>query len=691
MRAPAITPRSRRSRLALAGLAAAALPALPILAALSYAVPAAGASPGTALHMPWKEAGLSERQAAAHLLDRFAFGPRPGEVDAVVAMGLDRWLERQLAGDLPDARLAARLAAYPALQMPTAEILHLYPLPGTVLAEARQAGVVPAKNAAAGVPGALDPPGRDKEDKDDVKARVRAFARQRGYRPEKELLGQLMAQKVLRAVGSENQLAEVMTDFWFNHFNVSLTNNRTRPYLLAYERDAIRPNALGRFRDLLGATAHQPAMLLYLDNAQSTATMDAETTMNDEIERRPAARLARARALNNQGGGKKGERGLNENYARELMELHTLGVDGGYTQKDVVEVARAFTGWTVMPPGPARAQAEKRLERVERAGGLGFWQQGEFLFRADVHDAGEKTILGHRFPAGRGIEDGEQVLDLLAAHPATARHLASQLAVRFVSDHPPQALVDRLAEVYRASGGDTKAMIRAIAASPEFWSREALDAKIKSPFELAVSAIRALGGEVAEPRATIEWIGRIGEPLYAYQAPTGYPDRAEAWVNTGSLLNRMNFGLQLAAGRVPGVRVDLAALDGGREPESREQALAVYAKLLLPGRDLAPTLHLLQPMLASPDLARRVDQAAPGDFEKIAEKPSAQPAPTANAANRANGASADEALAMALFGDPLDDRPTKNGRAPLAAPQAPPTPLQQVVGVILGSPEFQRR
>jgi len=661
MRAITITAHPRRSRLGLAILAAAGLPALAALSSpgLAGAAPGSGAPAGASLRLPWKQAGLTERQAAAHLLDRFAFGPRPGEVDAVVAMGLDRWLERQLEGGLPDAKLATRLAAYPALQMSTPELLRLYPLPATVLAEARQAGVVPAKDAGAGAQAAAAQGDLDKED---VKAKVRAFARQQGYRPEKELLGQLTAQKVLRAVYSENQLAEVMTDFWFNHFNVSSTNDKTRPYLLAYERDAIRPNALGRFRDLLGATAHQPAMLLYLDNAQSTARPDAETTMADQMAdrmaRRPAGRFG-ARRLAANAGGKKCERGLNENYARELMELHTLGVDGGYTQQDVVEVARAFTGWTVVPPGPARARVEQRLERAERAGGLGFWQQGEFLFRADVHDAGGKTILGRRFPAGRGVEEGEQVLDLLAAHPATARHIASQLAVRFVSDHPPQALVDRLAEVYRASGGDTKAMIRAIAASPEFWSREALAAKIKSPFELAASAIRALGGEVGEPRAAIEWIGRIGEPLYAYQAPTGYPDRAEAWVNTGSLLNRMNFGLQLAAGRVPGVQVDLAALNGGHEPESREQALAVYAGLLLPGSDLAPTLKLLQPMVTSPDLARRVDQAAPATTEKPVEKP----------------------------GDGATGKPA----ARAAVPQAPPTPLQQVVGVILGSPEFQRR
>jgi uncharacterized protein (DUF1800 family) len=326
-------------------------------------------------------------------------------------------------------------------------------------------------------------------------------------------------------------------------------------------------------------------------------------------------------------------RGLNENYARELLELHTLGVDGGYTQQDVIEVARAFTGWTVLPPGPRRAEAERRLARVVQAGGqaggrLGFHREGEFLFRADAHDAAAKTVLGTRLPAGRGIEDGEQVLDLLAVHPSTAKHLATKLAVRFVSDKPPQALVDRLAAVYLKSGGQVRPVLVAIAESPELWSRDALGAKIKSPFELAASALRGLGAEVEDPRDTLRWIADMGQRLYAYQAPTGFPDRAEAWVNTGSLLNRMNFGLQLAAGRVRGVDFDLAALNGGREPESRDEALKAYAARLLPGRDLEPALALLQPMVNDPDLAKKVEQS---------------------------------------------------------------TAVEQVVGVILGSPEFQRR
>ncbi|MES1243322.1 MAG: DUF1800 domain-containing protein [Acidobacteriota bacterium] len=522
-----------------------------------------------ALHLPWKEAGLTEREAAAHLLNRFAYGPRPGEVDAVVKMGLDRWFERQLAAGLPDRRLDERLDRLPALDLSATEM---------ALADM----------------------------------------------PRRELAGQLLAQKLWRAVESENQLSEVMTDFWFNHFNVSLTDNQSRAYVLSYERDAIRPNALGSVRDLLEATAKHPAMLLYLDNAQSSAPDEAPTTFTPR--RRPPAEPPMEST-----GRRVRPHGLNENYARELLELHTLGVDAGYTQQDVVEVARAFTGWSVLPPGPRREQVERRLERVGRARGLGFQRDGEFLFRADQHDAAAKTVLGKKLPAGRGIEDGEQVLDLLALHPATARHLASKLAVRFVSDNPPRALVDRLAAVYLKSGGQVRPVLRALVESPELWSREAVGAKIKSPFELAASSLRGLGAEVDEPRDTLRWVSDMGQKLYAYQAPTGFPDRAEAWVNTGSLLSRMNFGLQLAAGRVRGVEFDLAALGGGRgghEPADRKAALREYAGLLLPGRDLKPALALLEPTVADPELPKKVERS---------------------------------------------------------------TAVEQVVGVILGSPEFQRR
>ncbi|HLX07021.1 MAG TPA: DUF1800 domain-containing protein [Thermoanaerobaculia bacterium] len=674
-----------------------------------------------ASRLPWREAGLGERQAAAHLLNRFAFGPRPGEVDQVVAAGLDRWFEQQLGAALPDPNLEARLAALPALAMSQADMVRIYKNPGQVLAAAVKEGVIRKEDlaaaqsdqrlkrlyaagnfdgnangrgrnggaggnsaAAAGeVADAAAGAGGAESDRPELRARLLAFARNQGYRPERELDDQLLTQKLLRAAESQNQLREVMTDFWFNHFNVSQTNGRARPYLLSYERDAIRPKALGTVRGLLEATSHHPAMLYYLDNAESTAAPDEPTLFGDEMQEMRAARRPRgpARQPNVPQG-----RGLNENYARELMELHTLGVDGGYTQKDVIEVARAFTGWTVLPSGPAREGIEKRLDKARRFGGLGFQVDGDFLFRADMHDSAVKKVLGRTLPPGRGIEDGEEVLDLLAGHPSTARHLATQLAVRFVSDRPPRQLIDRLVATYDRTGGDVRALLRTLAQSPEFWSPEAVGAKVKSPFELAVSAVRASGAHVEEPRQLLDWIRRMGEPLYAYQAPTGYPDRADAWVNTGSLLNRMNFGLQFASQRIGGLDMDLPSLHDGPEPESREAALRTYAALLLPGRDLAATLRLLGPLVSDPAVAHRIDEAAPK--EALPALPARDDGDEMVAAGGLEGAGAGG-------GRQVRGGRQGGGPAPLAAlagvPRHSPTPIEQVVGMVLGSPEFQRR
>jgi uncharacterized protein (DUF1800 family) len=689
------------------------LAALGLAAAATNPPPAPAGRPG-ALRMPWREAGWSEREAAAHLLDRFAFGARPGEVDRVVAMGLDRWLETQLAAGLSERAVERRMAHLDALDMSAAEMARRFPRPPMVLAEARRAGVIGERPAA--------PDAMAEGEREQMRGAVLRWAREQGYRSERELVGQLMTQKLYRALYAENQLAEVLADFWFNHLNVSLTDPRTRGYLLAYERDAIRPHVLGRFRDMLGETARHPAMLVYLDNAQSSAAEGVPTTAGRAMERMGAGGRRRVRdpervptvrrgglgspeypgmppgAEGGESGAAAGTepsaadpanpqrrqrpRGLNENYARELLELHTLGVDGGYTQQDVVEVARAFTGWTLLPAGGNRRRAERRLTRLSGMGarmgdGLGFEVDGEFLFRADLHDAGAKTILGQRFAAGGGVEEGRKVLDLLGQHPATAKHLARKLAVRFVADEPPGALVDRLAGVYLQTGGDLRRMVRAIAESPEFWRREARGAKIKSPFELAVSALRALGAEVSDSRAVLGWTARMGQRLYAYAAPTGYPDRAGAWVNTGSLLNRMNFGLQLASGGVRGVRFDLAALNGGREPASREEALGVYAALLLPGRKLDEVIATLKPMANDPDLARRVGAAAPP--------------PQAEAED---GATAGGGDGNRMGGDQRAGRAAgrrARAEARLEVKVDPPTPLEQVVGVILGSPEFQRR
>jgi len=671
--------------------------------------PAQARPSARALEMPWREAGWTARGAAALLLDRLAFGARPGDVDAVLQMGLEAWVERQLAASLPEPTLARRLDRLPALSMSTAEIAATYP-PGFALRNmAIEAGVIDREAFEAAAAGE-----RGGAEAREARRKVAEWMRSEGYRPERELLAQSHAAKLLRAVYAENQLAEVLADFWFNHFNVSLTDPPVRQYLLSYERDAIRPRLLGRFRDLLGATAKHPAMLLYLDNFQSVAAEGQPTTLDREVGRsgprgglggsmggRPgrgrmgapgagmgpdelARRLERRKASN-----PNRPQGLNENYARELLELHTLGVDGGYDQHDVVEVARAFTGWALLPPGERGDRGRRGLEAAQRAGGLGFVRQGDFVFRADAHDAGEKRVLGVTLPAGRGLEDGEQVLDLLAAHPATARHLARKIAVRFVSDAPPDSLVDRLALAYERSGGDLARVMRTLVESPEFWDPAARTAKIKSPFEVAVSALRALGAEIENPFPTVDWISRMGQPLYAYQAPTGFPDGADFWVNTGALLARMNFGLELAAGRVPGVSFDLETPFGPREPESAKAALAAYASALLPERDASATVMQLEPLLDNPELAGRIASRAPPD-------------------ESSPGLSADDA--MAAFDSAPATRPGGAGRLgerdvsrlpalaalfppaePMARAGAAPSLAADLCGLILGSPEFQRR
>jgi uncharacterized protein (DUF1800 family) len=360
----------------------------------------------------------------------------------------------------------------------------------------------------------------------------------------REVVAELTEQKILRAAFSDRQLEEVMTDFWFNHFNVFAGKGPTQEYLTEYEREAIRPHVFGKFRDLLEATAKSPAMLFYLDNWQS-ADPDAQS----------------ARPQTRQGGGffgrpgqnartwgrfpmpmppvapqnpdaPKQKRGLNENYGRELMELHTLGVDGGYTQQDVINVARAFTGWTIAGPR----------------------QGGSFRFEPRMHDAREKVVLGHRIKAGGDQSDGEKVLDILASHPSTAKFISTKLVRRFVSDVPPPGLVDRAAARFRETGGDIREVVRTILASPEFFSADAYRAKVKSPFEFVVSAVRATGTEITDAMPLTLAVRQLGMPLYMCQPPTGYPDKAEAWVNTGALLNRMNFALQLLDGRMRGVQ-----------------------------------------------------------------------------------------------------------------------------------------
>jgi uncharacterized protein (DUF1800 family) len=354
---------------------------------------------------------------------------------------------------------------------------------------------------------------------------------------------ELSQQKIVRAVYSERQLQEVLTDFWFNHFNVDARKGPTRYMLTEYERDAIRPHVLGRFRDLLGATAKSPAMLFYLDNWMSTDPNGSplERTRTNGVRRfdgqgRPVVR-ARPNGQAPPQQVRQRSMGLNENYGRELLELHTIGVDGGYTQKDVTEVARAFTGWTIENP---------------RMG-------GGFRFAPALHDDGEKVVLGHRIKAGGGERDGEAVLDILATHPSTARFISRKLARRFVSDNPPDALVERMTATFRKTDGDLRAVMTVLLTSKEFLVDGAASEKVKNPFEFVVSALRVTGADVQDGRSIVRALQQLGMPLYQCQPPTGYRDTADTWVNAGALVNRMNVALTLASGRMPGISMPAVA------------------------------------------------------------------------------------------------------------------------------------
>jgi uncharacterized protein (DUF1800 family) len=389
-----------------------------------------------------------------------------------------------------------------------------------------------------------------------------------GLQRPQRIMAELQASRILRAVYSERQLQEVMVDFWTNHFNVFAGKGADRWLLPAYDRDTIRPNAMGKFSELLSATAQSPAMLFYLDNFQSVSP-DANRGRGMQRPNAPAQQQ---------------RRGINENYARELMELHTLGVDGGYTQKDVQEVARCFTGWTIFQPrgGGAAVNAMMRGDAARRT-------PGTFFFNPRAHDDGEKTVLGHKIPAGGGLKDGLAVLDILAHHPATAKFIATKLVRHFVSDTPPPALVNRVAAAFTKSDGDIRETLKAIFFSDEFNSPEAYRAKIKRPFELVVSAIRTLGADTNGGPGTHQWIARMGEPLYGFQTPNGYSDAAESWVNTGGLLERMNFGLALAGNRVQGTRVDLAKLNAPEKSKLIDESL----KLIVAGDISAATRETL--------------------------------------------------------------------------------------------------
>jgi uncharacterized protein (DUF1800 family) len=475
----------------------------------------------TALSFPSAAAFPDDEKAIVHVLNRIGFGARPGDMERVRAIGLQRYIEQQLHPDqIDDKAVAARLAGLTTITLSSRDISEKFEQP---LMEARRE----RKQAAAADANAP----RDDRDPARVQVQQRANA----------VIVELAEQKLLRAVYSDRQLQEVLTDFWFNHFNVDARKGRDRFLLTEYERDTIRPRVLGSFRELLGATAKSPAMLFYLDNwlsadpngphppAARSSTLGRQPAFGGRGRGRFQAPMPAAPRPNPAQPANGRRSGLNENYARELMELHTLGVDGGYTQKDVTEVARAFTGWTIDNPR----------------------QGGSFRFEERVHDPGAKTVLGRTIKAGGGIRDGEQVLDLLASHPSTARFISTKLARRFVSDAPPPALVERMAARFRETGGDLRAVMALLLTSPEFLSPDAYRSKVKTPFEFVVSAVRATGADVVDARPLVRSLQDLGMPLYQCQPPTGYKDTADAWTNTGALIGRMNFAVALTSGRMP--------------------------------------------------------------------------------------------------------------------------------------------
>ncbi|MFN2599303.1 MAG: DUF1800 domain-containing protein, partial [Pyrinomonadaceae bacterium] len=650
---------------------------------------------------------MSEDQRVAHVLNRLAFGARPGDAERVRRMGADKWIEQQLHPEtIDDSATEARLAPLEALKLSNGELLAKYPQPNFLIramqregklptdlaqaAAARKVGDAAAKpndttkqpdatmsapnaagampNQPSAIPSALTPAQID-PNRAEYRQAVADYYREHGLQLPQRVTGELQASRIIRAVYSERQLQEVMVDFWTNHFNVYAPKGADRWFLVSYDRDVIRPHAFGKFEDLLVATAESPAMLFYLDNFQSVSP-------NAQPNRRFAGQFNRNPLLNNAAARRdrmpqqpgappappqqRQRRGINENYARELMELHTLGVDGGYTQKDVQEVARCFTGWTIMDPRGA----------ANYAGFVEEGKSGTFYFNPRLHDDGEKIVLGHKIPAGGGMKDGLMVLDILAHHPSTAKFVATKLARKFVMDSPTPELVSRIAAAYTKSDGDIRETLRAVFTSPEFNSPENYRAKIKTPFELAVSAVRALGGDTNGAPAIHQWIAQMGEPLYQYQAPTGYPDTAEHWVNTGALLSRINFALALVSNRIPGTRVDLSrftadAKQGTAADKSR--VVDEFASVILQG-DISPKTKAT--------LLKQLDEAAANPA--AAPQPT-MPAPPANAA--ALNASADAMNA------PLGQR-RAGQRGQLAVNNnAPVTEVARIAALILGSPE----
>lgn len=621
------------------------------------------------IKMPYKKMGLTKQQAAAHLLSRFTMGATPGQVDAVVKQGLENWLAEQLTASIPETDMLNRLPEtnYPALQMSNEQVVNHYVNAGQALRLAVKNQLINKDSLQA-----LNKP--------EYRTQLLQLMKQQGQEPLQELNRQLINQKIIRAAYSPNQLKEVLTDFWFNHFNVSLSKGASQHFVLSYERDAIRPYVTGNFYELLIHTAQHPAMLEFLDNAGSVSN---NNELSKKREQSLAARRVKQRmesmaedstnprqAEMKQVLARANMQGLNENYAREVMELHTMGVEGGYTQQDVTQVAKALTGWTVRPLDKEGAAAKMKqaagpMAKVAEKDNVTL---DDFLFRANRHDEGEKNILGKLYPANGGYQEGVQVLQQLASHPSTAAFISKKLAIRFIKDTPSAQIVEQMTATFLRTGGNIRAVLVTMVNHPDFWEASALREKVKSPFELAISAIRATGADVQQPFQINNWITRMGQRLYYYAAPTGFPDRSNYWINTGSLLNRMNFGLAFATGKIPGVKLDVLALNQHHEPESAEDALQTYSSILLPERNQEANIRRLTSLLKETGLEEKIRMAA----------------------NRQPVISGDE-MSEGMEANRRKDAQQKNQADVNKQYASTIGILQQVTGVIIGSPEFQRR
>src|SRR4051812_4343664 len=591
---------------------------------------------------------LPADQQIIQALSRLTFGARPGDIQKVRSIGLDKWIDQQLHPDkINDDAMNAFVSRYAALNQNQSDLLAQYAEQQRARQEIKRERADTTKAMTA----------------DDV-AMMQQVRQQQASR--RQVVTQLQSSRVARAVASERQLQEVMTDFWENHFNIYAAKGAPEPYYLVdFDQNVIRPNALGKFRDLLEAVAKSPAMLFYLDNARSMADSTQPTLQGQARRARPPGRggfgAVRFPPQQKQPQQQRQRPGLNENYGRELLELHTLGVDGGYTQQDVINVARAFTGWTIKPPA----------------------QGGGFIFRPQVHDAGQKVVLGHKLAGGRGLEDAEDVLDILAKSPATARFISFKLARRFVSDSPSKALVDRGAQVYLRTDGDIREVLKSIVTSPEFFSQRAFHSKVKSPFEVVVSAMRALNAAPDSTPRTAQVVAYLGQPIFGHQAPNGWPETGDAWMNTGAILNRINFGMAAAAGRVPGATIRaLPGLDTIRAAP-RDKQVDVVVATILNGMVSPDTRAVLvsgeHPLLAggtSATGAQDMSPAGSGDDSGMADGAMSDGGDGQNDARRPkkqNGGGKQAAL---------------QGRGLGNVPQL--TGLPQIVGLALGSPEFQR-